>query len=70
MVACVATSVLFTIFTGGLIASSIRSIIEGAYVVDTIKSNKAWKYSNFKLFKMCFTLTGLRTLCIFLYNNR
>jgi hypothetical protein len=47
MVGCLATSILFAIFTGALLASSIRSIIEGAYIVDTIKKKKAWRYKNF-----------------------
>jgi hypothetical protein len=37
------THLFFAIFTGALIASSVRSIVEGVYVVDQIKKKKMFK---------------------------
>lgn len=55
----------FVIFTGMVLAGSVRSIIEGVYVVDNIKQRKKYKHSNLQFFLMCFTFNGLRQLCTY-----
>jgi len=49
------SGLFFMVFTGGLIASSIRSIILGIYTVDEIKKVKTAALTNSELRRMWFS---------------
>jgi len=63
MLAALISSIYFLIFTGLLLAGSIRSIFLGIYSVEELKKEKKAEYSNWEMARLWFSSAGRRTLC-------
>ncbi len=63
MLAALASSIYFLIFTGLLLAGSIRSIFLGIYTVEEMKKEKKAEYTNWEMARLWFSSAGRRTLC-------
>ena len=63
MLIALVTSIYFLIFTGLLLAGSIRSIFLGIYTVEELKKEKKAEYTNWEMARLWFSSAGRVTLC-------
>lgn len=62
MVAALISGTYFAIFTGLLLAGSIRSVFLGIYTVEELKREKAAEYTNWEMARLWFSSAGRGTL--------